>query len=362
MPAPTTRSSALSRAADRALFVVARALLRLPPRVLVRGSGRPPVRMDGQRLHPEMQLLVALRATNRAPALWTLEPPAARERLAHEARTYAGPAEPVGAVRDLSVPGGDGPRPARLYSPAPDPAAPAPRPLLVFLHGGGYVLGDLDTHDAPCRLLCRHTGGHVLSVDYRLAPEDPAPAGLDDARAALTWALEHGGELGADPSRVLIGGDSAGGNLATAAAQAALRDGGRLPAGQVLIYPSVDFRGGWASLSRFAHGFFLDQEERDWFERHYLSGTLRDVADPRVSPLLGPLAGLPPALVVTAGMDPLRDEGEAYVAALREARVPVIDRRYPGMLHGFINMTGISPAARAATLELAGLVGELAEG
>jgi acetyl esterase len=201
-------------------------------------------------------------------------------------------------------------------------------------------------------VLCRHAGVHVLSVDYRLAPEDPFPAAVDDAVAALDWALDHAADLGADPARVAIGGDSAGGNLAAVASQHA----DRRPALQVLIYPAADMETEHPSHGLFGEGFYLTTADRDWYHAHYFSGPGGPgVDDPRALPLArGALAGVPPAFVVTAAFDPLRDEGEAYAAALHQAGVPVLLRRFDGLIHGFVNMTGISPACRDALVEVAG--------
>ena len=230
-------------------------------------------------------------------------------------------------------------------------------PLLVFFHGGGFVIGDLDTHDEPCRMLCRHAGVQVLSVDYRLAPEHPFPSAVRDALAAFRWAVAHASELGADAERVAVGGDSAGGNLSAVTAQLASRDGGPAPALQLLIYPDVDLTEARATSGRlFAEGFYLTENDRRWCTRHYFAGTERDASDPLASPALAQdLSGLAQAIVITAGFDPLRDEGEAYAEALRKAGTRVVLDRAPDLIHGFINMTTV-PAARDAALRLAGMV------
>jgi acetyl esterase len=336
-------------ALERIQTLAARGLLSLPPGALVRLSGGEPVVADGETLHPEMQVLGAIRERIGGPALSSLTPAQARERTREEARVAAGRPTPVRAVAERTVPGPAGPLPARHYVPD---EADGPRPLLVFLHGGGFVVGDLDTHDELCRLLCVHAGAHVLAIDYRLAPEHPFPAAAEDAEAALAWALEHAAELGADPARVAVGGDSAGGNLSAVATQAVVRSGGR-PAAQLLIYPGTDMVTPRPALELFDRGAFLTTEDREWYHGNYV--TLEQRADPRASPLLAEdLAGLPPALVVTAGFDPLRDEGRAYAEALRAAGSPVVLRHHPGMPHAFANMTGVSPAARDAVIELAG--------
>jgi acetyl esterase len=314
-------------------------------------SGRPPLTVDDQTLDAQIQLMIAMRDRLNRPPVGSGEPEEARARMRRDCLAMAGPTLPVGRVEDLTLPGAEGPIRARHY--APDLPG-GPHPLLVFFHGGGFVLGDLDTHDAPCRLLCRHGGMHVLSIDYRRAPEHPFPAGLNDAVAALRWAQAHAGELGADPERVAVGGDSAGGNLAAVVSQLAARDGGAAPVMQLLIYPSTDRVTQRPSRSLFGEGFFLSPSEHDWYDRHYLEGTGTAPDDPLVSPLLATdLTGLPPALVVTAGMDLLRDEGEAYAQALEAAGNRVRHVRVNGLVHGFINMIGFNAASREALVAIA---------
>ncbi len=250
----------------------------------------------------------------------------------------------VGEVQELTVPGGEGPRGARLYRPEGE----GPWPTTVFLHGGGFVIGDLDTHDQVCRRLCRDAGTVVLSIDYRLAPEHPFPAGLEDALAATRWAHEHLDELGGD-HRLAVGGDSAGGNLAAVAAQV-------LPealTAQLLIYPAVDVVGEYESRVENGVGYFLEMSMMEWFFTHYTTD-VEGVAphDPRLSPLHAPsLAGLPPAVVVTAEFDPLRDEGEAYADRLTDEGVTVERATYDGMIHGFVDMAAMSPAAERAVAD-----------
>jgi acetyl esterase len=247
--------------------------------------------------------------------------------------------------------------PARHYRPVAGAAAP----LLVFYHGGGWVIGDLDTHDALCRLTCRDAGIHVLSVDYRLAPEHPAPAAVEDAYAAFQWAYEHADELGAIPGRVAVGGDSAGGNLAAIVCQLArdeardkaLDEGCPAPVLQWLLYPRTDFTARTRSLSLFARGFLLTKRDIDWFHVQYLRDSAIDPADPRVSPLLADsLSGLAPALIAVAGFDPLRDEGESYAAALRAAGTPVDLRSMGWLTHGFASLFQLGGGSATATSEL----------
>jgi acetyl esterase len=330
----------------------------LPARAQLLLAGGSPTRLDGQELDPGMQLalralaLRGVRSVTGAEALVGPEPALVRA-LSHRRSivTNRWPT-PVGSVRELRVAGAAGELRARHYAPS-DPGGP--HPLLVYVHGGGMVIGDLDTHDEPCRLLCRHGAMHVLSVDYRLAPEHPFPAPVEDALAAFRWAAEHAAELGTDPTRVAIGGDSAGGNLSAVVSQLATRDGGPAPALQLLIYPSTNYRHETGSAELFGHGFLLTLDDRRWFDGHYLRGTTAERTDPRVSPLLADdLSGLPPAVVVTAAFDLLRDEGEQYADALRDAGVRVVKHRAAGMIHGFVQMT-MFRGPRDATVELAGM-------
>ncbi|EPH45034.1 putative Carboxylesterase NlhH [Streptomyces aurantiacus JA 4570] len=286
----------------------------------------------------------------------------------------AAPASPfavpqVGSVVDRVIPGPAGAPelPVRVYLPeaAGEPEAgppPGPRPTVVFFHGGGWSLCDLDTYDATARGLCRGARAAVVSVDYRLAPEHPFPAAVEDAYAAVAWAAGHRAELGGAQGPLVVAGDSAGGNLATVSALRARDHDGPDIALQVLIYPSVDAR----ERTRRTGGEDVDADDptgaepRDsfltaahcrWFREQYLGAYLRaggDPADPRVSPLLADLAGLPPAHVVTAGFDPLRDEGRAYAARLRDAGVAVTERHFPAMFHGFLGFPPLLADARTA--------------
>jgi acetyl esterase len=336
---------------QRAELRAARALAALPPKAQVRLSGKPPVRLDGQTLEPEIQLSLAMLERQGQRALEEMSPADAREDMRRRTAIAAGVTLPVGAVRDLTVDGAAGPLRARLYETA---ESGGPHPLLVYFHGGGWVIGDLDTHDSPCRMLARHAGVHVLSVDYRMGPEHPFPSASDDARAALTWAFAHAAELGADPARVAVGGDSAGGNLAAVASWQATHDGGPAPAFQLLVYPVCDLSVKRRSYELFSEGFLLTAGEMDWFRDNYVPSEA-DRSDPRVSILLAEdLSGLPPALVVTAGFDPLRDEGEAFADALRRAGNVVAQRRFEGLIHGFFNMSGVSRVSRDAVVEIAG--------
>jgi acetyl esterase len=321
---------------ERVQAAVAQRLGRLPPRVQRRLSRRAPVVIDGQRLEPDVQLMLALREWLGEP-VWDgeLSPEHARRLTREEAAVARGTRTvPVGGVEDVTVGG----LPARLYRSAEHD----PKPLLLYLHGGGFVVGDLDTHDAPCRVLCRHAGVDVLSVEYRKAPEHPFPGYVEDALAAYAWAKERF-------ERVAVGGDSAGGNLAATVAIEAD------PELALLIYPAVDATQRRRSRELFGEGFFLTDELMEWYTGHFLPDG-SDPADPRRSPIRSPrLHESAPALVITAGFDPLRDEGEAYAQALHTAGVPVLLRRFPSLFHGFINSIGASPSSHAALVEVAGM-------
>ncbi len=318
--------------------------------------GAPP-RAGGQVLSMEMQALLRLAALARdesASAGGTLTPEQGRARIRAGSAAAAGPARPLAAVNDLAIPGPAGQIPARFYEPAG--LGLEQRPLIVYFHGGGWTIGDLETCDGVCRFLASTMPATVLSVDYRLAPEHPFPAAVEDALAAFRWSAVDNARLGVDPARIAVAGDSAGGNLAAAVSLLARDAGDPLPAMQALIYPVADAVGGHASRDEFAEGFLLTKADMDWYEHHYLPPDT-DRADPRVSVLrAADLSGLPPAYVATAGFDPLRDEGEAYAGRLEEAGVPVVLRRHPGLIHSFANMTAVSRGAEAAMLELAGAV------
>jgi acetyl esterase/lipase len=249
------------------------------------------------------------------------------------------------ATTDLTIPGPAGVIRARHYVP---PGA-EPRPLLVFYHGGGLVYGDLDLYDDIVRQICHDARVHVLSIDYRLAPEHKAPAAVDDAYAAFLWAAAHATDLGALPGRVAVGGDSAGGTLAAVVSQMARGGDGPLPTLQWLIYPLTDVDAQTRSRTLFANGFLLSAHDIDWFDRQYLDGSNIASSDPRVSPLETPdLSGLPPALVITAGFDPLRDEGRQYAVAMQAAGVPVELHEMSTLTHGFLNLGSLGGESKDA--------------
>jgi acetyl esterase len=313
----------------------------------------PPAAIDGQELATDMHVLLHLaELTEHSMLTGGLPPEQARAYIRRSAAATAGPPIPMAEVREIEIPGPAAQLHARLY--VPFGAEPAPRPTLVYFHGGGWVVGGLGTHDSACRFLAAHSGAAVLSTTYRLAPEHPFPAAPDDAEAAFRWALEHAGELGADQGRIGIGGDSAGGNLATGVSIAMRDSGGPRPAMQLLIYPATEAIDPRPSRSLFARGFILTQADIDICEHHYLPEKSMGY-DPRASVLRTPdLSDLPPAYVATAGFDPLRDEGEEYAARMREAGVRVALRRHPRLIHTFANLTSVCRSARAAMHEAAG--------
>jgi acetyl esterase len=316
---------------------VARAVLSLPPPLLLRLTGAPRVSPDGLRLDVQVQTLLWLIDRLKVPELAAGSAVAARAAADRTAPTLDLVAPPDVAAYDRTVPGADGPRRARVYVPNSAPSSNAP--ALVFFHGGGWVIGSIESHDRVCRALADRAGVVVVSVDYRLAPEHPFPAAPLDAIAATRWVLEHAPELGVDPQRVAVGGDSAGGNLAAVVCQA-LRGEARGPAFQLLIYPATDLTRSQPSHGIFDHGYFLSRPAIDWYMGHYLTAPA-DATHPLASPLLvEDVSALPPAFVALAGFDPLRDEGRAYAEKLRAAGVPVELVCVEGQMHGFLLLGG----------------------
>jgi acetyl esterase len=303
-------------------------------------------------LDPQAKAVLDLIIKAGRPAYHQLSPKDARQ-LFRETRPASTPVPPeIGMVKDLTAEGPLGPIPLRLYRPKGVPAATA-LPTLVFFHGGGWVIGDLDTHDVLCRQLTAESAASVVAVDYRLAPEHKFPAALDDAWAATRWIAAHAAELGVDAARLAVGGDSAGGNLAAVVALLAREQGAPALTLQVLIYPVTDLAAETSSYADFGDGLMLTRDSMRWFTAQYLKDE-HEALDWRASPLRAPsLAGVPPALIVTAGFDPLRDEGEAYARKLREAGVRVDAVCYGGMIHGFAGMGRLIESGNRAVSHIA---------
>ncbi len=297
-------------------------------------------------LDPDVVSLLALIKAAGRPALDSLPPPEAREAYQAGRRVLQPDAAEVAAVRDLVIPGPAGAIPARLYRGIGTDAA-ARLPCLVYYHGGGWVIGDIESHDVICRRLANDANCAVLSVDYRLAPEHKFPAAYDDSVAAMRFAVEHPDQLGIDPAKVAVGGDSAGGNLAAAAALAA-RDAGLKLTGQVLIYPATDMDMTLDAYRRVTDGFPLVAGTMKWFIDHYL----RDEADRRdwrASPLrAASLRNTAPAIVIVAAHDPLADDGLAYAKRLEQDGVVVTSHYFSGQIHGFVSMGRLLRAADTA--------------
>lgn len=288
-------------------------------------------------LHAGVRSLLELLDSIGAPPIETQDPATAR---AERAALAPPPMHDCELIRDLDADG----VPVRHYHPAPDGP---PTGLLIWVHGGGWVVGDLDSHDNVCRSLAVRSGHAVLSVGYRLAPEHPFPAALDDCLAAVGWAATHAAELGADPARIAIGGDSAGANLATIVCH----DPPAPIAFQLLVYPVTDATCSSPSYHENGEGYFLTANGMRWFIDHYLSGPAGSPDDPRVSPMFAPdevVAASPPAMVITAGFDPLRDEGVAYAERLAAAGVVVSHVHFPGQVHAFFSLPHMLADARAA--------------
>jgi acetyl esterase len=304
-------------------------------------------------LDPQAKAVIDLVIKSGRPPYHQLSPKDARQMFRETRPAATPPAPEIGAVTDLTADG----IPIRLYRPQGVPASTA-LPALVFFHGGGWVIGDLETHDVLCRQLTAGAGISVINVDYRLAPEYTFPAAIDDAWAATRWVAAHAAELGIDAGRLAVGGDSAGGNLAAVVALLARDRGAPSIALQALIYPVTDVGAESPSYADFADGFMLTRDSMRWFIAHYLAGK-EDAVDWRVSPLRAPsVAGVAPTLVVTAGFDPLRDEGDAYARKLREAGVRVDTICYGGMIHGFVPMGRLIETGNRAVAHIAATLRE----
>lgn len=334
-------------------------LLALPrPALRALAGGRRPA-VDGQTLDAQLQFVLAMAARLHVPDASSVPLAQARANLVADAALFAPRPAPLERVEDQTIPGPAGPVPVRVYVPRARAARPPP-PLILYFHGGGWTVGSVESHDAPCRALAAEAHAIVASVEYRLAPEHPFPAAPDDAYAAWRWALSNARALGADPTRIALAGDSAGGNLAAVTALRARDAGDPPPRGQILIYPATDLARGFPSHKTFARGYFLEERTIEFFIRSYLSDPATQIADWRASPLRAPeLAGVAPAIVVTAGFDVLRDEGRAYADRLARAGVPVSYRCHTDLIHGFAGMAGRITRAREAVALLTSEVREL---
>lgn len=336
---------------------VLRTLLSLPTPVLRLMSGGASVYLGGRTLDPRLQFLAA--QSRGAPPMNALTPEAARRGSAQALVTLSGEPEPGVRSEYVAIEGAGGSIAARAYRPSlQDPA----QPLLIYAHMGGGVIGDLETCHTFCTILAKITRGPVLSVDYRLAPEHRFPAGLDDVMAAYRFGRENAGRFGAPTGVAAIGGDSMGGYFAAIVCQEMKRLGEPQPALQLLIYPCVDVASETPSMTTYADAFPLSRATMDWFMGYYM-GPGDDPADPRLSPMRREdLSGLAPAVIATAGFDPLIDQGEAYARALKAAGTPVVYRAYDSLTHAFTAFTGAVPAADVACREIARLVRETLQG
>ena len=343
----------------RLQFLLLRLVMGLPPwlqRLLIRR----PVVLDGQALAPELQLLLRVQRIARLPVLEkitqmppaeTLPIPEARVELQRQ-QLLAGGHQHIGALRDLEVDGAAGRLRARLYTPTERLGA-EPAPTMMFIHGGGWIYGDLESHDPACRFLAERSGVQLLAIDYRLAPEHQFPAAVEDCKAAYRWLVEHAEEVNADPTRLAVGGDSAGGSLSASTAVWAGEEG--LPmAFQLLIYPGADWLERTESRELFGEGFVLTEQFMTGAEEAYFAPDA-DKAVPDASGLrrVDFPEKIAPAFVVTGGFDPLRDEGEAYARLLEEQGVEVETKRYSSMIHGFLHFVGVGREAKSYNAEIA---------
>jgi acetyl esterase len=307
------------------------------------------IRLGSRTMDPKAQIVgefvKSIRVPGHFPPLHEL-----RQQLRTMVTLMDEPAPALPRVEDIRIPGPAGEIPARVYAPS---AGGVPLPTVTYFHGGGWVQGDLETHHGLCARLAKHAGALVVAVDYRLAPEHKFPAAVEDCLAAYRWVRDRGRAIDADPARVAVAGDSAGGNLSAVVSQLAASGAGPVPTCQVLIYPAVDFALDTDSHRDLADGHVIPRDRIAWYTEQYLRSPA-DQADLRASPLRAPsLAGQPPSLVVTAGFDPLRDEGRAYADRLREAGVDVVYREYPGQIHAFVSLTKAIPQGMACTREIA---------
>lgn len=335
---------------DRVEKAVMRRMLNLPSRLAKRIFGPQPSNDRGAHLELQTHILMRLIEATNQPELAEMSVEAARKLYRDTNIAMDVEVAEIPTIVDHSVPGAAIDLPARIYR-----SGPGTRPCVVFFHGGGFVLGDLDSYDGVCSNFAKWSDCVVVSIDYRLAPEHPFPAAVEDAISAFRWIASNPGAFDIDPNRIAVAGDSAGANLAAVVSHATVDDEVP-PALQVLIYPTTDYKPGYPSMELFAEGYFLTARNMVWFTDHYMQG--QEVADARISPILqDQLDGLPPCYLMTAGFDPLRDEGEAYGDRLDEAGVRVVRREAPGLVHGFFTMGGVIAEAAATCEQIAREVG-----
>ncbi len=303
-------------------------------------------------LNPQIDGFLKLAAQQPTPNIWEVSPPEARDMYRVMCKLTDPQVVPIAQVAAGDIA-------ARHYVPA---GAASPSPALIYYHGGGFVIGDLETHDALCRQLANASTCHVIAADYRLAPEAPFPGAVEDAYAALEWVAAQGTSLGIDTDRLAVGGDSAGGNLAAVVCQLAKEKSGPKIMYQLLIYPTTTAQAETDSMKAFSEGYILEKASMDWFFNHYVGG--QDVHDdPRLSPLKRTdVSGLPKAHIITAGFDPLKDEGKAYADHLAAAGIDATYIDYGDMVHGFFTMTAVSDVAREAVLEAGRGLGAVLKG
>ena len=313
--------------------------------------------MLSPKLDPAVRQLLEAAEAEGNPPLESFSPEEARKLAIESLKTAGGTPEPVRSIENLRIPGPDCEIPIRVYTPD----APAPRPALVYFHGGGWVVCDLDTHDVVCTAIAHRAGAVVIAVDYRLAPEHKFPAAVTDSYAATAWVASNVTKLGIDPKRISVGGDSAGGNLAAVVSLKSRDEDGPAIALQVMVYPATDLSSfDTPSYQEFGENHYLTKSEMEWFRQHYLR-SMEDARDPHASPLLASdLSRLPPVLIITAECDPLRDEGEAYAKRLANDGVAVTYNCYPGMIHPFFSLSGAIPQAFDAIQQVANAVAGLA--
>jgi acetyl esterase len=307
------------------------------------------ISLGSRTMDPKAQIVGEFVKSIRVPGVYP-PLPELRQQLRTMVALMDEPAPPLARVEDIRIPGPAGEIPARVYA---DSVGGAPLPVVAYFHGGGWVQGDLETHHGLCARLAKHAGVLVVAIDYRLAPEHKFPAAVDDCLAAYRWLRANGRDLDADTARVAVAGDSAGGNLSAVVSQLAASSGTPVPTCQVLIYPAVDFSLETDSHRELAEGHVIPRDRILWYSGQYLRSEA-DKTDLRAAPLRAQtLAGQPPALIVTAGFDPLRDEGKAYGDRLRKEGIDVVYREYPGEIHAFVSLTKAIPQGMAATLEIA---------